>query len=391
MRRFIRMWSCAVVGGALILCCELASAHGPVGGDHARCQSVDRTRCQAAEGRVRRVSSASALTSELGSAHSGDTILLQAGTYSGLSLSNLNFGSGVTIASADKNNQAVLTNFDMTGVTGLKFQNLTFNVTTPAYAGFNVTNSHNITLDGVSVHGSLDGDSSNDAEGFRFFDSDHVTITGSTFQQVAKAAQFSNVTDIVVSNNNVHDVMSNGFVFAQVANVHIDNNVIHDIKPVNGLHPDGIQFTTSNTTVASHDIEISRNLIYRGNGDYFQGIFMRDEVGSLPFQNATISGNTIVGTGWSAIYTTHNVGLTITGNNLVSFVGDNDTRMTIQGADQVVVTNNSAGSLASILGFDSSDTNVSQSGNSVNEPASDHGNEALRQWYASRPSRRAVN
>src|SRR5947209_8193488 len=133
------------------------------------------------------------------------------------------------MSSADAAHQVVLTNFDMTNITGLTFHDLTFNVQVPSYVGFNVYSSHNIKLDDVSVHGSLDNDSSNDAEGFRFFDSDHVTISGSTFQQVNKGAQFSHTSDIVVTGNDVHDIISAGFVFAQTDRVSVTGNVIHDI------------------------------------------------------------------------------------------------------------------------------------------------------------------
>src|SRR5215217_3876545 len=116
---------------------------------------------------VTTVATASALMSALQSAQGGDVIRLQAGTYSGLSFYHQDFGSGVTITSADPLHPAVLTNFNMESVQGVAFSNVEFNVLMPNYVGFNVYSSQNISLDHVTMHGSLDGNSSNDAEGIR--------------------------------------------------------------------------------------------------------------------------------------------------------------------------------------------------------------------------------
>ncbi len=100
-------------------------------------------------------SNAAELTAALRSAQGGDTILLSAGTYSGLSLQNLNFDTAVTIRSADPAHLAVITDFTLSASKGLAFSTLDFtaaSATVDGYA-FRVSSSTNISFDSLSVHG----------------------------------------------------------------------------------------------------------------------------------------------------------------------------------------------------------------------------------------------
>jgi parallel beta-helix repeat protein len=326
------------------------------------------------------VDSTSALNAALSAAQSGDTILLRAGTYSGLNLSNLSFSSAVTIASADPAHHAVLTNFDMTAVDGLIFSQVELFAQQPNFVGFNVYSSQNITYDRVSVHGTLDGNASNDPEGIRVYDSSHINLTNSEFQQLADGFSVTRSSDIVISGNTIHNMESDGLDFSQVANLKVMGNILYDFHPVAGDHPDAIQFMTVGTTVASHDITVSDNLIYRGAGDYAQGVFMSDEVETLPFQHVTISDNVIVGTGYSAIRPTHNTDLTISGNTLVSLAGDNNTYLLVQNSDHVVSANNKATSIS----IDSS-SNVSETADVLGQVVSDSGAAVVELWLAAHP------
>jgi hypothetical protein len=147
-----------------------------------------------------------------------------------------------------------------------------------------------------------------------------------------------------------------------------------------------MQFATSNSTVASHDVTISDNLIYRGAGQNAQGIFLGDEVGNLPFQNFTITGNTVVGTGASAIRATHDVGLTITGNNLVTLAGGDPTTLLVQNSDRVT----SSGNLASSISVTAANgnTNIIETNDVGNAAAAviDRGAAVIQQWATMHPA-----
>ena len=72
------------------------------------------------------VGNTAALSDALHSAQSGDTILLQPGTYTGLDyvFNNLTFAQGITITSVDPANQATLTHFTMSNSSGITFSKL---------------------------------------------------------------------------------------------------------------------------------------------------------------------------------------------------------------------------------------------------------------------------
>jgi hypothetical protein len=327
------------------------------------------------------VDSTAALTAALSSAHDGDTILLQAGTYNGVTVNNLSFANGITIASADPAHQAVLTNFDMNNDSGITFSNLEFNAQAPGYYVFNFSNLTNVHFDHLNVHGSMDGNPVGDAEGFAISGSTNVSVTNSEFQQLERAVGINTSSNVTFSNNNVHDVVVTGVMFAQVANVTINGNLFSNFYPEAGDHPDAIQFLTRGTTSPSHDITITNNVIYRGAGSATQGIFFRDQLTTMNYQNVTIANNLIDGTGYSGIAVDHIHNLAVTGNTLVSNPGDtNRTWISIDTSDAVSVTNNQA-----VLIGVSGSTHVVQSGNVTTAAVTDGGIGALHDWVVRYP------
>jgi hypothetical protein len=53
---------------------------------------------------------------------------------------------------------------------------------------------------------------------------------------------------------------------------------------------------------------ISGNTILRGSGQPMQGIFMRDEVGSAPYQHVTVTNNLVVGSMFHGITVSSTIG-----------------------------------------------------------------------------------
>jgi Ca2+-binding RTX toxin-like protein len=334
------------------------------------------------------VTSTASLTSALKVAVSGDVIKLAAGTYSGLAASNLSFGSGITITSADPGKMAVLTDFTLTNVKGLTVSNVEMATLNHAdlvakevgYWAFNIRGSENINFDHVKIHGSLDGDVSNDVEGLAILNSKNVTVTNSEFQQLERALAIGQTDNVRVSGNFAHDLRSDGFDFAEVGNIQVLGNTFRNFSPKGLDHPDAIQFWTSGTKTASHDILISQNVILRGDGANTQGIFLRDQLGTLPYQHVTITDNLVVGTGVNAIRVSGVQDLTVTNNNLVSLTGGDKTLMYVQTAGNVVATGNSAAGIA----FDKV-TTLTQD-NKITGTVGDGGLAAIKAWIASHPT-----
>jgi Ca2+-binding RTX toxin-like protein len=272
------------------------------------------------------VSTTAALTAALKTAHAGDNILLASGTYSGLAVKNVNFAANVTISSADSTHQAVLTDFSINSSSGLTFTNLELStvnstIATSSYA-FQVGQSSNILFSGLNIHGSLDNNPGNDVGGFLVRNSTNITMTGSQFQQLSNAFSQLDGSNLTVTNNSFHDIRSDGIDTAGSSNVLISGNSLTNFAPGSSTeHPDAIQFWTTGTTSSASDITISNNTITRGSGSATQGIFMRDEVGSLPYQNVTITGNTVSGEMYNGISVDHINNLSLS-NNTVTALSD---------------------------------------------------------------------
>jgi Ca2+-binding RTX toxin-like protein len=324
------------------------------------------------------VSNTAGLSAALKTAHDGDTILLNAGTYSGLAIKNLSFASGVNIVSKDLAHEAVLNNFTVTGANGLHFSNVELQTTgtaTNAWA-FQVDGSKNVSFDHVSVHGSMDGNAQNDMEGISVLGSSNVSITNSEFQQLFRAVGFGNTNGVTISGNSFHDLRTTGIMGAQTSNVQINNNTFTNFKPMAGDHPDAIQFLTTATTAASHDISITGNVMTRGNGDAIQGIFLRDEIGTMPYANVKIASNLLVGEGYNGVAVLGGQNLQITDNTLISYDGKTNVNwFLVQNADKVVASGNSA----TQIGFDHV-TNLVETKDTINQVATDGGKAALTAW-----------
>jgi uncharacterized coiled-coil protein SlyX len=217
---------------------------------------------------------------------------------------------------------------------------------------------------GVSVRGGAD-----------------VTVEGSTFRNLGRGMAIGGVNKVRVLGNTVSDMRSDGFDFAAVTDVKILDNRLRNFFPLGTDHPDAIQFFTSGTTTPSTDIEIARNLIEIGEGKGTQGIFLRDQVGTLPYERVTIRDNLILGTGWSAIRTQGVKALTLTGNELVTYVGGLNTYILIQGGNGVVAERNRAVQIS----FGDS-VNVTQADNVITKPVADLGLAVKTAWLGAEPA-----
>ncbi|PZQ63828.1 MAG: hypothetical protein DI570_07710 [Phenylobacterium zucineum] len=336
------------------------------------------------------VASTAELVAGLKVAKGGETFLLAPGTYSGIDFKIApRFENPVTITSADPINQAIVTDFRMRNAEGFNFTQLEFaTIIQPdrvandgSYWAYNFRDCANMTFDRITVHGSLDGNASNDVSGITLSGSKNVTITNSEFQQLERAVAFGGGTNIKLIGNNLHDLRTDGFNFVQVQQVEIRGNIFRDFDPAQGDHPDAIQFWTSRSNAPSTDILIAGNIILKGDGDHTQGIFLRDQIGTLPYERVTITDNLLIGTGYNGIRIQGAKDITITNNNLVTFDGGLKTFMLVQGAEGV----NASGNSAAYVAFEQS-SNVTQTDNQSAGPVKDEGEAAIRQWFEAHPA-----
>lgn len=295
---------------------------------------------------TRLVGSSAELLAALKTAAAGDSVLLRPGTYSGIDIRNLST-SNVTIASADPGNRAVLTDLAVRDSSGLQFSGLDFYSGPGAKIyGFQILGSSNIVLDRLFVHGTLDG-VTNDTTALIIRNSNGVTVSNSRFTELEHGLLHLDNTNLRITGNEFADLRTDGIRGGGSSQVLIADNLFHDFHPLDGDHPDAVQFWTTNTTKAVSDIAITGNVVLRGNGAPIQGIFIRDDVGGLPFQNVSISGNTIVGALYNGIGVDGITGLSITGNTVLGTT-DQPSSFRLQALKDAVVTGNTVTSVVEV-------------------------------------------
>jgi Ca2+-binding RTX toxin-like protein len=322
------------------------------------------------------VSSAAALNAALNSAHAGDTIQLAAGNYAGVTATNLQFASGVTITSADLGHEAVITGLNVTGASGLTFSHLELDASTAtADNPFKISGSQNISLDHLNVHGSLDGNAQDDVAGFLIRTSSGVSVTNSEFQQLKDGVEQLDNDHLTISNNRFHDLRIDGVRGGGSSFVTVSGNTFRDFYPLTGDHGDAIQFWTTNTTASAHDITVTDNLLDRGLGGLAQGVFIRDEVGNLPYLHVKIAGNFIIGGMYNGITVGGGQDVTITGNTVIGFT-DMKSWIRLDRVDGATVSNNVANTYLT----DATDTHLTMTNDATAPQASDAGAAALAQW-----------
>ncbi len=279
--------------------------------------------------RTHNVSSREGLVDAIARADSGDRIILAPGNYGSIDIRGKTWSSDVTLISASTANPARIETLTVNSVSHLLIKSLQIgrplNPGEPNYAIFgNFRTVSSVTLDDVFVRGSMDDNPVNDGNGLNFVDSRNVTVKSSRFEQLGRGLSASGSTDIALSGNVFRAMRTDGMNFANVQRVTIDGNKFSDFFVGEGDHPDAIQFWTAGTKQASSNIIIRNNQIFQGRGAGTQGIFLTDQVGTLPYQNVRIENNLLyVYDGYNGIMVGHGRGVEIIGNSVLSESRDN--------------------------------------------------------------------
>jgi hypothetical protein len=289
--------------------------------------------CSASAGtaRTHEVASRDALAGAIARAQDGDRIILAGGDYGDVDIRGKAWTSDVTLVSATPANPARFDTLTLNRVSHLTIKSIEIGrplrAGEPSYAIFaNLRNVNAVTLDGVFIRGSLDDNPVNDGNGLNVVGSQRVTVKASRFEQLGRGIQMSGSTGLRLIGNDFRAMRSDGMNFANVQQVLIDRNHFRDFFVGEGDHPDAIQFWTLGTTKASTDIVISNNQVFQGQGAGTQGIFLTDQVGSLPYANVRIENNLLyVEDGYNGIMIGNGRQITISGNSVLSPPGDRET------------------------------------------------------------------
>lgn len=248
------------------------------------------------------VANAAQLQAALARAVGGDRIVLAAGDYGQVDITNRNYASNVTITSASKSN---LAHFD--GLTVIKSRNIVFDTLDmgrergPRDAEFtpinHVRNGVNITFNAVKFHGDLEGGPVDDLMGLSIYDSANVKVTNSEFNDLVRGVYVLRSTNMQIDNNNFHDLRLDGVNVAATTGITLHNNVFKDFHPEPDDHADAIQFWNTGQTQGQSNISIKNNVIWFPE-DYkhplagVQGIWISDP-GAYGYRNVTVENNLV--------------------------------------------------------------------------------------------------
>ena len=275
------------------------------------------------------VNSPAGLTAALATAKSGDRILLAAGDYGSVYIRDKKFAANVTIASANPARPAHFDDLTIYNVSHILFDSLDIGrALRPGEADYSrmvsARTSDNLVFSKVKFHGSLDGNAANDGYGVVLTGGHHYTISGCTFTQLNRGFQAGSATDILIKDSSFYGLRSDGINASDVQRVTIDRNQFREFGALAGDHPDAIQFWTLGTTRASSDIVITNNVILQGKGVGTQGIFLTDQVGTLPYRNLRIENNLVyVFDGYNGIMVSGGRNVSVIGNSVLSEPSDN--------------------------------------------------------------------
>jgi Ca2+-binding RTX toxin-like protein len=291
------------------------------------------------------------LNAALKAAGSGDRILLAAGNYTAVSISGMT-APGVEITSQDASHEAVLSGLTVANSSGLTIDHLEVakNAAPGTYAyAVTVSGSSNVTLSDMNIHGSMDGDPTNDMNGVKIAGSTNVTFANSEVQQFLNGMAIGGSSNVTISHNNYHDIRIDGVDVTTTKGITIDGNQFHDFHHLAGDHADAIQFFTLNQPGASSDITITNNEIYQGSGVLMQGIFITDGDGNLPFSGVDIENNVVLGGNWNSIEVSHATDAKLVNNYATALNVINSatgtpmlSQVVLQNVDTVTMTGNHA-------------------------------------------------
>lgn len=320
------------------------------------------------------VSSSAALVAAVKAARPGDEIRVAPGNYADVAFKGIKPAGMVTITSADLANPAVFSDFLVSGCSNLSIAGLKMLVpdNSRVWYPFQIQSSSNITVSNTV----FDGPGLNPVQstsGLSVRDSQSIAIQSCEFKNLVFGAGFSNSTKISVSDSVFHDIRVDGIRGTGNSQVNFSNNLFTNFRPNDGEHADAIQMWTTSGGAPASDITISGNTIVRGeNGKAIQGIFLRDQIGGLAFNDVVVKDNIVIGGSYNSIALDGVASGLVTGNKVLAFTDQDAWIRTRNTTEKLVLTGNTA--FKYLTQFD-------ELGDNALTPAvTDGGLEALQAW-----------
>ncbi len=317
------------------------------------------------------VSNSAQLTAALNQASGGDKILLATGNYGDFSFSGKSFASDVTIVSQNVDKPATFNTISMTNVGHVKIDSVFVDFKPTAqtldhHAGLSVRDGTNITITNSVFEGGV---SPNDGlligRGIAVLGGQNIDITNNDVSQFRRGILTSDINDLNVSYNHVHNNRTTTLSGGDVSNAVIEGNHLESSKPNNfggaGDHGDFIHYwTMPDQTGASTNFVIRNNFIEQGTGTGLLGIYLDNNSNPQGFTKVLIENNVIHNSNGQGIRLEDVNGGTVRNNTLLQSNGDYHTAPRIRvedGSKNIVLENNIVSNTTVGKGFDNAAAN----------------------------------
>ncbi|MGC6401630.1 right-handed parallel beta-helix repeat-containing protein [Sphingomonas sp. FW199] len=287
------------------------------------------------------------LQHQLTGARAGHTLRLAPGVYPRLALNGRSVADGITIESANRSNPARIGQVDISKVRGLTLRGVMVEgalAPADATALISVRQANDVTIEDVGLMGSPDGAAPRMINGIFLQGVQNVRLERNQVRRLRFGFAYLASRGLAIRHNEICDMATDGMRGGGTDDLLIEGNVIGGFTPRPGAHPDGIQVWTANQKAPARNILIRDNLVVRDGGNVVQGIFVRDNTMSFPFEALQITGNLIVGGMYNGIAVQGGRDVTITDNHVVAY-NDMKSWIRVQGAQQLTLTGNSAAQL----------------------------------------------
>lgn len=240
--------------------------------------------------------------------------------------------------------------------------------------GVEINNSKNITLDGLRIHAA--DNQTLAGTGVFIRSSTNVTVTRSDVGWAGDGIDSLDTTGLTVTQNNLHDLNSNGTFHGGVIGALIDGNTIGNFHvTATSSHPDALQFSAG--TAPSSNVIATNNRVERGAGDLIQG-FTGEDINGL-----VLASNAFLGVAGDGVMCARCNNAAIDYNLVQAYPDAGAPLLLRQASDNAAITNNQAAVYVGVTSDPTQPTHVTQFGNATPPTASGPGDYTVfNAWLA---------
>lgn len=313
------------------------------------------------------------LEAKIAAAKPGETILLAAGDYGGLSIYRRKFAAPGIVIEPAPGATPTFSEIEISESEGVTIKGVDVTVTSAQY-GVNVGASSRITLAGLTIHAA-----SNVAPSAMMLREDHdVTVEDCNIHDIGFGINMLESDHLKIYRNTFKDLKVDA-VRGAASNVEVIGNRATSFHPTEGDHPDFIQFWGQKGGASRSNL-IKDNVYERGNGGVVQGIFVADN------EDVVITGNALLGTMYNGI-TVGGVHGALIEDNFLQGYDDMDTRiMTRDESSDVIIRNNVAQSIVNYAEGGKPNPRYKEEHNRSIRSAKAGVTKDLEAWLANRPT-----